>query len=42
MDIIQKKGKYMKPKLKIHGNLEKITKAKVPGGEDASHMLSTR
>jgi hypothetical protein len=40
MDIIQKKGKYVKPKLKIYGNLKNITKAKLGPGEDALHKLS--
>ena len=40
MDIVQKKGKYMKPELKKYGNLEKITKTIIGGGEDALHQAS--
>ena len=40
MDIVPKKRKYMKPELIEHGSLEKITKTKIPGGEDALAQAS--
>jgi hypothetical protein len=38
--IMEKKRKYQKPKLNIHGDLIKLTKAKMGPGEDALSKLS--
>jgi hypothetical protein len=40
MDTEPKNKEYTKPKLEIHGNLEKITKAKLGPGEDALSQVS--